>query len=232
MEQQRRALLGATNGYTALSTPDVDPYFSNVSLLMHMDGANNSTTFVDNSLNGWTVTPYGDSKISTTDPKFGSGCLTLDGSGDYLTLPANSAFQFGTGDFTVEYWFYTNSGNTNKGLFTFGGSSSGLNSSILGGNWRVSLSGSDGTVFDTVTLNTWQHFAITRSSGSLRVFVNGIQKLQANSPTNLTDNQLKIGYYYSSIYSINGRLDEFRVTKGVARYITNFTPLTSSFPNQ
>jgi hypothetical protein len=154
----------------------------------------------------------------------------LDG-GDYLTLPDRPAFQFWTNDFTVECWFYTNSGNTNSGLFAFGGRSSGLNVSIYEGNWRVSLSGSGGTTFDAVTLNTWQHFAITRSSGLLRVFVNGIKKLEANAPVNLTDNQLKIGYYYSADYTISGRYDEFRVLKGVARYTDNFTPPAGPFPN-
>jgi predicted phage tail protein len=228
-------LVSATGVISAAIAPDtlfqaLDSYFSSVSLLLHMDGANDSSTFTDSSPNGWTVTAYGGAKISTTDPKYGSGCLTLDG-GDYLTLPAGPAFQFNTNDFTVECWFYTNSGNTNSGLFTFGGQSSGLSVSIFQGNWRVSLSGSDGTTFDAVTLNTWQHFAITRSSGLLRVFVGGIKKLEANAPVNLTDNQLKIGYYYSTDYTISGRYDEFRVINRVARYNGNFTPPAGPFPN-
>ena len=212
-----------------------DPYFANVSLLLHMDGSNGSTTFADSSSNGFTVTANGNAQVATANPKFGSGSLALDGSGDYLTFPANNALQLGTGDFTVECWVFLNPGNTNNGLFTFGGMSSGLMASVVSGEWYMSTGGVIGggqAAQGSATTNAWQHFAMTRSGSTLRMFINGSQLGAAmTTSTDLTDNAIKIGYYYAPAYSLSGLVDEFRVTKGIARYTANFTPPTAPFPN-
>jgi hypothetical protein len=208
-----------------------DPDFANVSLLLHMDGSNNSTTFTDSSSNAFAVTAFGNAQVSTTDPKFGTGSLTLDGNGDYLTIPANTAFAFGTGDFTVECWVYVNTvGNT--GLFTFGETGSGLAVNLFSGQWTLTTAGSGGTAMAAITTGAWQHLAVTRSGSSLRMFIDGTQiGSTLTDSTNLSDNALKIGYYYQPFYAINGRVDDFRVTKGVARYTANFTPPTAAFPD-
>jgi hypothetical protein len=209
-----------------------DPYWANVSLLLHMDGSNGSTTFTDSSSNNFTISAFGDAQVSTTDPKFGTGSLTLDGTGDYLTTPADTAFAFGTGDFTVECWVYANSGNSNDGLFTFGGTSSGLAVALESGNWRLTLVGSGTfTHSSTATTGVWTHIAATRNGTNLRFFVGGVSAGTVTNSTNLTDNELKIGYYYNSSFAINAKIDEFRVTKGVARYTANFTPPTAPFPD-
>jgi hypothetical protein len=207
-----------------------DPYFSSVSLLLHMDGSSGSTTFTDSSSNGLAVTAYGDAQVSTTDPKYGSGSLTLDGTGDYLQTAASSVLALGTGDFTVECWVYVVSGTSNNGLFTFGGQGSGLAVSIYNGNWSLTPDGSGGATMGAVTTGSWQHLAVTRSGSSLRLFINGTQlgSTLGNS-TNFTDNQLKIGYYFNSSYAINAKVDEFRVTKGIARETANFTPYDGPF---
>ena len=208
-----------------------DPDFANVSLLLHMDGSNGSTTFTDSSSNAFAVTAFGNAQVTTTDPKFGTGALTLDGTGDYLTVAADADFQFGTGDFTVECWVYVNSvGNT--GLFTFGGTGSGLAVNLYSGAWNLTTSGAGGAALGAVTTGAWQHLAVTRSGSSLRMFIDGTQigSTLSNS-TDLSDNALKIGYYYDTSYTINARVDEFRVTKGVARYTANFTPPTAAFPD-
>jgi len=207
-----------------------DPYWANVSLLLHMNGSNGSTTFVDSSSNNFTISVFGDAQVSTTDPKFGTGSLTLDGNGDYLTTPANTAFAFGTGDFTVECWVYVNSGNTNDGLFTFGGQSTGLSVAVISGQWSLRPGGDD--ALGSVVTGEWQHLAVCRSGTSMRMFINGTQiGSTVTSSTDFTDNQLKLGYYYSTNYAINAKVDEFRVTKGVARYTANFTAPTAAFPD-
>jgi hypothetical protein len=206
-----------------------DPYFANVSLLLHMDGSNGSTTFTDSSSNAFAVTAFGDAQVTTTDPKFGTGALTLDGSGDYLTVAADADFQFGTGDFTVECWVYVNSvGNT--GLFTFGGSGSGLQVNLFSGQWNLGTAGSGGSALASITTGAWQHLAVTRSGSSLRMFIDGTQiGSTLTDTTNLTDNALKIGYYFGTAYTVNAKIDEFRVTKGFARYTANFTAPTAPF---
>jgi hypothetical protein len=208
-----------------------DPYFSQVALLLHFDGTNGSTTIIDNSSHAFTITTAGDASITTTGPKYGSGCLALDGTGDYIQTPADSLFALRAGDFTIECWVYVNSGNSNNGLFTFGGTSSGLAVAIYSGNWRVAPEGSNGTTMGAVTTGAWQHLALCRSGSSLRFFIDGTQLGSTiTDTTNYTDNQLKIGYYYSSSYAINAKVDDFRLTLA-ARYTAGFTPSAQAFPN-
>ena len=92
------------NPYSFASAP-TDPNFANVSLLLHGDGANNSTTFTDSSSNNFTLSRVGDVKISTTQSKFGGSSIFFDGAGDYLTLANNSVFTFPS-SFTVEAWVF------------------------------------------------------------------------------------------------------------------------------
>jgi hypothetical protein len=209
-----------------------DLYWSDVSLLLHMDGSNGSTTFTDSSSNAFTITASGNAQISTDSPKFGTGSLTLDGNGDYLSTPADAKFALGTGDYTVECWVYVNSGNTNDGLFTFGSESEGLAVAIVNGQWTLNFSGSSGLDLGAVTTGAWQHLAVTRSGSSARMFIDGTQlgSTLSNS-TNHSTNQLRIGYYYTTSFAINAKIDEFRVTKGVARYTANFTAPTAAFPD-
>jgi hypothetical protein len=198
-----------------------------------MDGANNSTTFTDSSSNNIAVTAYGDAKVSTADPKIGSGILTLDGNGDYLETAASSALALGTEDLTVEFFALVNSGNTNAGLFTFGpsGASSGLALAIFSGNWYLTQAGQGGQNMGAVTTGSLQHVAVTRSGSSLRLWIEGAQLGSTiSSTTNFTDNRLIIGWYYTSSFAINAKVDEFRVTEDIARYTEPFTPPTGPFP--
>jgi hypothetical protein len=204
-----------------------DPEWANVSLLLRMDGSNGATTFTDLSSNAHTITVGGNAQVTTTDPKFGTGALLLDGAGDYLQTPAHSSFAFGTGDFTVECWFYPNSVGDNDGLFTIGAQ---LHAAVYQSNWYAGTAGASGDIYGTAFANSWQHFALTRSGSTMRLFVNGTQLSFASNSTNLTSNQLFIGYYYDSSFAWVGKIDEFRVTKGVARYTANFTPPTAAFP--
>ena len=214
----------------------VDEEFGNVSLLLHGDGTNGSTTIVDSSPSPKAITVFGDAQISTAiaDPFGGTdvGVLAFDGAGDYITTSADSAFQLGTGDFTVEFWARPSASNDNDGVFTFGTSSSSLAVYILNNSWRIATTGSGGTQVAAAILNTWQHVAVTRSGTSLRFFLNGIQSgLTISNSTNFVDNQLNIGYYFNTNFAYNGFIDEFRLTKSLARYTSNFTPPTAPFPD-
>jgi hypothetical protein len=216
------------------STSATDPLFSSVSLLLPFDGANGSTTFTDSSSNAFALTRAGGAEISTTQGKYGGASGYFDGAnGTYIQTPANSAFALGIGDFTVEFYVYRTSTNIDQGIFTFGGTASGLFAAMDNAILEIGVNGG-GTpqiTGGTINLNTWHHVAITRSSGSLRAFVDGIQfGGTVSDSTNLTDNQLSIGYSYQPPYSMVGYLDDFRVTKGIARYTANFTPPTGPHP--
>lgn len=222
------AVAGLVPAVTTLAT---DPSFASVSLLLRMDGSNGSTTITDNSSNAHTITVFGNAQLTTADKKYGTAALTLDGTGDYVMTPADADFAFGTGDFTVECWCKPTVVNSNDGLFTFGGLSSGLFLASFTSNWYLGTAGSGGTNMGAATAGSWRHIAVTRSGTSLRLFINGTQlgSTLTNS-TNLTGNQLKIGYYYDSTFGFVGLIDEFRVTKGIARYTSNFTAPTAAFP--
>jgi hypothetical protein len=218
-----------------------DPYFSNVSLLLHGDGTNGSTTITDSSGSPKTVSVFGNAQISTAQSKFGGASILLDGTGDRLTTPSNSAFAFGTADFTVEAWimesaraqyatlieignhlttgviFLTNGGNNQNGNI-------GGYAESMGGFVSYQTAGS---------LNVWNHVAYVRASGTLTAYANGVAGTSQSLNFNHTDTStVTIGSRAggSSSYDFNGYIDDLRITKGVARYTANFTPPTAPFP--
>lgn len=215
----------------------IDTYWSNVVIALHMDGENNSTAFVDEKNN--VVTAVGNACINTATKKFGTGSAYFDGAGDFLTIPATTQFSIGTGDFTVECWFYP-IGSSFQG-FLFG---TGIdNAGTPGWFWvevrndQVMFNGYSVTsvqALTTISGGAWHHIAITRSTGVLSIYLNGTW-IGGNSQ-HLSS--LGVGTHYSigagnSSNSFgtpfSGYIDDFRVTKGVARYTANFTPPTETF---
>jgi hypothetical protein len=214
----------------------VDPFRSQVSLLLHGNGTNGSTTITDNSPSPKTVTAVGNAQISTAQSKFGGASIAFDGSGDYLTVLNSSQFNFGVDDFTIEAWCYRTStatsfeiasyGNPGAGGFFFGSSTSAIS---FGTGSAVVLASSS----TSLALNVWTHIAVTRSSNVTRVFANGIAgATTTNALNNLNSTTV---FRVCTNRAVNafatGYIDEFRITKGVARYTANFTPPTAPFPD-
>ena len=168
-----------------------DPYVNNVSLMLSMDGANNSTTFIDSSQNALAVTAVADAKISTAQSKFGGSAAYFDGTGDYLTVANNAVNAFGLGDFTIECWVnfsaLPGTAGQNMGIantMTSTGSATfthwwlGLLNSA--GTLRLHLGRhGNGAVFAyvnwTPALNTWYHLVGTISSSTHKIYVNGVE---------------------------------------------------------
>ena len=203
-----------------------DPYFANVSLLLHGD-----TNFIDVSPNPKTVTVAGNSAISATQSKFGGSSMYFDGLGDYLTVASSADFAFGTGDFTVEMWFYT-AGKSNAALLDFRDASNTGSISILIHSNAVKLWVGSERIAVTYSYNTWVHVAVVRASGISTLYVNGTPSGTTYTDTNNYLGQVpKIATYYdfSSTYHFPGYMDEIRITKGVARYTAAFTPTTEPF---
>jgi hypothetical protein len=205
-----------------------------------MDGANNSTTFTDKSYSPKTITAYGNAKISTAQSKFGGASAAFDGSGDYLTFPASSDTDFGSGDLTIEGWVRLNTVSYQVIVNKYNAGSIadigfGINSST---SLILSLNSTPGGIVRTVPtilVDTWYHFAVVKSGSNVMIFWNGTQAGDSATAASVTN-----GASYWSIGSeswnsptgfLNGYLDEFRITKGLARYTSNFTPPTSAFPN-
>ena len=214
----------------------VDLYRSNVSLLLHGDGANGSTTIVDSSPSPKVVNPVGNVQIRTgvADP-FGNstrGVIELDGTGDSLTAPI-SVSSFGTGNFTIELWIYKNDNVT-----------CGIQEARPGGAvpWLWYFNGSKlefytGSPFQStnnVPTGQWVHIAVTRASGVLRQFINGNKESENIVTANLTtagSSTLLMRTIDANSDKFSGYIDEYRVTAGIARYTSNFTPPTAPFPD-
>jgi len=229
------------------AAPATDPYYANVSLLLHGEGANNGTTFTDNSPSPKTPTIAGTGIVSTRTNKFKYGSASIEFntavSPAAMDYAADAAFGFGSGDFTLEA--FVNSTNTSSNINTIielrDGSHTGICFWVGGGVFSqpanvlgISSNSAVLATGGTVTANSWFHVAIARSGTTLKGFVDGVQAFSiTDSRTYATSAPCRLGFDYlaSSAQCLIGNFDELRITKGVARYTAGFTPPSSAFPN-
>lgn len=206
-----------------------DPYYSNVSLLLPMTGANNSTTFTDYSPSPKTITRAGDTKISTAQSKWGNGAGYFDGTGDYLSIAQSAEMNLGTGDFTVEGWIYNASRPTDQVIFQIGDDflTSGLSFGIRSSGLVFVYNAASYISAGSVSLNAWNHLSLVRSWTSLKAYLNGAAVANSVTHSNSLSGKYYVGVelYNGTLYTrMNGYLQDIRITKGVARYTANFTP--------
>lgn len=232
---------------------EVDPYYSQVSLLVTFDGTNGSTTFVDKSKNNFTLTAKTTAQISTDQSKFGGTSGKFMANGAYVSVPQDNSL-FIPGDFTLESWIYPISPTTNplgaeRAIFGMWSAVDGNKQSYLlhlsNGSLRfVADLTNDDTVFNvtsTITSETWYHIVVMRKDSDFYCFVDGVPKggtyVQSTTPIASTgrNNNFGIGGYNresgATDASFYGYIDSIRLTKGVARYnITGFSVPTTDFP--
>ena len=221
-----------------LGTTVGDVYFPQTKLLLPFDGTNGATTTSDLSNSNHTVTFNGNASLSTTQSKFGGSSASFDGTGDSLSFDASSSWEFGTGDFTIEFWVRFGAGSVYHTMWDYGYTSNGslliqtTNDSppkmrIFVDYGRTSAYITDST---SVSLNTWYHYAIVRSSGTVTIYRDGVSTVSGSMTGSIDAGSaptigIKAG---TSNYALNGYLDDFRITKAVARYTSNFTAPTSA----
>jgi len=199
----------------------------------------------NNINNNWTASekpwlPYntnvqlsGNTNINTTTKKFGTGSAQFDGSGDALDItPINSLDNV---DYTIEFWARTNSSG-NYTLFdsrsdTISGNQTRPYIYITSaGQLKFHIFGSDRITGGSFTNNNWHHIALSRNGNSTRLFFNGSLIGTYSDFFTYTDQLHRIGNSYNGstiINSLNGYIDDLRVSKGIARYTTTFTAPTS-----
>ena len=210
----------------------VDGDFSNVSILLLGEGVNGSTTIADSSSNAKTVTANGDAQVSTavnTPFGTGDGVLAFDGTGDFLSTPASSDLNFGTGDFTVEAWVY-HTGVVNQAIISYG-----TIHFLYGitGYLRVFNATSPSVIDSTVAYvsNAWVHVAVVRTGTNITLYQNGTNVGSGTSSVNYTSTgNFIVGSYTGTASFWNGYISNLRITKGVARYTENFDVPTAPFP--
>jgi hypothetical protein len=185
------------------------------------------------------------SALVLTPPE--SGSVSFNGSTQSLTVPVNAAFAFGTGDFTIESWFYlTAAGDAYRFIYSQARTGTSLDIRFgndgFGNKLQVSLnSGTVGSVWScnitqTSAIGSWKHVALTRSGSTCRLFVNGVQQSLGSGAnpgsfpvTSFTDSSniptptstIKIGQ------TVAGYISNLRVINGTAVYTSTFTPPTS-----
>ena len=223
-----------------LESPNIwaDPYYSDVSLLLHGNGTNGSTTFADNSPTPKTLTVYGNAQISTTQSKFGGASMYFDGTGDYASV-THSDFNTASTDWTVEGWVWLNAiayGAIFSTITLATGNGIFLGVSNVGKGMVSVTNGSTGPgwITGTVTLatSTWYHLAAVRSGSTITLYVNGVADGTV-AATTIDRSIATIGRIYtdSAVNYLNGYLDDVRFTRGIARYTAAFTPPILPFPD-
>jgi hypothetical protein len=226
----------------------VDPQYGSVSLLLH--GNQSGGQFIDSSPTPKSITKVGDVApgspgggtpiYPSSNSAFGSA-IAFDKTVDRITCSSND-FAFGTGDFTIELWMYSRDVG-DRGILQTSDSTGGLATAASNGIWinqgfpssgYLYVNTANGTIATSsavLTVNQWAHIAVTRSGTTCRLFANGTQVGTLTSASNLTATNLVVGGYYSTVYLFDGYIDDFRITKGVARYTANFTPPAAPFPD-
>lgn len=209
-----------------------EPSKSNISLLLHCDWVNSYTNIKDET--GKTVTAFGDAKLSISTYKFGTGSLTFDGTGDYFQVANNSAFNFGSGDFTVEFQLISSDVSSIRFCFYYGPLQAWwiyVGAGQITFAWSYTGTDSNSIVSSgTISANRWYHIACVRNGSMMRIYIDGVERASGNVTGALynTAGSLLIGQYNSMFYQ-NGYMDEIRITKGVAVYLGPFTPPTAAF---
>jgi hypothetical protein len=156
----------------------------------------------------------------------------FNGSGQSLSLPTNAAFAFGTGDFTIEFWAFSTdiTGSSLRGIIDTRANSTSASGLLLRENSAGFLVVTNNTTLFTTagkTPNVWQHIAIVKISGTIVLYVNGVNVGSAASATSLTDNYFRISGFtdtQASPYGYLGYLSNVRVVKGIGVYTGAFTP--------
>jgi len=188
-----------------------------------------------------TITANGDVTNTRAEQKVGDSSIKFDGTGDYLTVPSSSDFNFGTGDFTLEFWAYFNvSGNAetiwmrdqtsaNRNLYVQKDANDKIAVYVSddGSNWPVNI-----TTASAVSIGAWVHIAVVRNGNDFDTYINGTSDASTTNTLSMyaSTSLLLIGIHLETTYSspLNAYLDEIRLSDS-ARYTTTFTPSTTEF---
>ena len=221
---------------------------ANLKLLLHFDGSDGATTTTDSSNNERTITLAGDAQLDTAQKKFGTASLLLDGNGDLASAADDGDFDFGSGDFTVE-GFFRISTLGNNAFFSHweNGDATGQSFYLVHFNssnrlrfaYRLTTGLVEANYTWEPSTNTFYHIAVVRYGTTLKVYIDGAAVISESVSTTsfiASEDPFRIGAFNDATtaspsldWFFAGHVDEVRVTKGEARYTSNFTPTTSAF---
>jgi hypothetical protein len=220
-----------------------DPYFANVVSLLHFDGADGSSTFTDQTGRSWTRTGTAQIVTANAASGFGQSGYGQASTGSYVTAANSTDWVWNATSYTVECRVFIPTGFANGILLGYGQPTSPTD------NWHLEIDASRQLVLfwwtgsnnflvgtsQTIPLDTWTPVSFTAdwngSNQALKLFVAG---LTAGSATKSNTHSVATSTF--AVWQINSshltcQIDELRITKGVARYTSDYTPSSSPFPN-
>lgn len=237
---------------TLVSVGDI--YSDKVVLLLHFNGADNSTLFTDSSINNASITAVGNAKITTSDSVYGGACAIFDGAGDYIQIADSSLYELGSADFTLEGRFKATAGpqvwggvyystlvckdaDGQRGFEISLDGVSGAYTHITFTGWITNSTFSRVQLAFAFSLNVWYSFAVVREASKLYIFINGILinpgGTAFSAVIKANDSPLKFGAaVFDATYLgyFTGKIDEFRWTSH-ARYSSDYSLSLQPFPD-
>jgi hypothetical protein len=226
---------GSTSAASYTDTTNVNTSFaaSSTPLLLNFTNAGIYDATTQN-----VVSTVGDAQVSTAiTAKWPPTSIRFDGTGDYLNVSAGSpqSLTFGTGDFTIEFWVYFTS-NTGQQVLYDGRSANGAYPLLYTNAGVLTYFVNTSAVITSVQPSTgvWYFMSLRRSSGTTQFFINGTQS--GGSYTDSTNYLApptsggRVGANFTGGDFLFGYIQDFRVTKGVARAATPIP--TAPFPVQ
>lgn len=222
------------NDAAAVTITAFDQY---TKFLSHFDGADAATTAIDEI--GATITFHGATALDTAEFKFGTASLKCPGAdADFITVPHNPALEFGTGDFTIDFQFmYDGATGYQRPLELDHAQNDGIKIELMTGGANtltVTIRGSNyAFAHAALVADTWYHLEVSRSGGSLSVFLDGtkigVSQAAVDSVSGGTDG-LTVGNNKSTTNRpFNGWIDEPRISAGIARHTADFTAPTTPY---
>lgn len=217
-----------------------------ISMLLHGEGSNGSTNFIDSSPTPKTLTASGSAQIKTDNYKFGSSAMYFNGTTDYVSTPAHNDFNFGADDFTIDFWMKRGRVSSSGTEYILGQSDSAVTSSTVSFIFTITSAniirfhlyygGTSSTVYastSTISDMNWHHICAVRNGQNIYLYVDGVVWASGTIGTNSINSSTyslsigRLGDYASNYF--NGYIDEFRIVNGKAEYTSAFTPPTTPY---
>jgi len=213
-----------------VKTPDaggiggIDEY---TKLMLHMDGDQSDSQHV--------VTLIGDPQFSTAESEFGGSSMRFDGISDNLSIPDHEDWDFESGNFTIDLWVRFNTVSINQGFIMSDDYSNGFEfywTPTTGATlWVRGQTGFSQGSAAGWAINTWYHVALVRNGNNWNIYRDGVSIASTTNSYAMpnTSTPIFIGSGNNTGEFLNGYIDEFRITKGEARWTSNFPVPTSPY---
>ena len=225
----------------------IDAY---TALLIHANESDGTagTSILDSSSAPKTITAAGDAQVDTAQFKYATGSVIFDGTGDYLSLDDHADWYMGTGDWTIDFWirpttlaanmgfFQQRVDNDNEVYFEYLTTSNGVLRLVIRDSASTTCTTYCSAQNGNLTINTWHHVAITAKDGVVRITVDGVTQPMLSPSPLLAWPDLAAAFEIGRAINLSGTtemftgwIDEFRVSKGIARFSGSFAPMPVAY---